>query len=227
MSHTKPNTTTVQARAATLLVKPGGQFLTFSDIRLQWRPSKQRVTTAEAYTPIGTTRCLLKRLQSQGTGVAAAFNLNGKPRRRDVEALAKEQRPQEHLLTHVLVRVVSRAKGCRLTRVRVHNGHAATFEEIATPELFLVGAGSLVRVEFSDGRSAELTLDEKPTCRVVPDPLDSEWTVTAVVPESNRLSQSEHAARGRQKALKKPGARRGRHFRRTDPRKKAPAFGRR
>jgi hypothetical protein len=213
MPHQQPNKNKVHALATTLIVKPGGQFLTFPDIRLQWRPAKKGVTTAESFTPVGATPCLLKRLRSKGRTVATTFALNASKGQK-VEALAKEQRPREDELTHVLLRVVIRTKQCSVARVRVHNGHAAAFEAIANPELFSAPIGSLVRVEFTDGRSAELTLGRETTCRVVPNPLDSEWTVTAVAPERNRLTQAEHAKRGQEKCIKRPGSRRGRHFRR-------------
>ena len=219
MPNTQLDTSTVQSFAATLLVKPGGQFLIFPDIRLQWRPKRQGVTTAESIAPVGATPKLLKKLRHQGTGVATTFTLSGDAKRRSVEAHAKEQRPEEDSVTHVLVRLVIRDKKRPLARVLVHNGTAQVFEEIASRELFAAPIGSRLRFELADGTAAELMLDRQTSCRKVSRSISDDWTVKVSAPPP-RFTAEQHAERGRGKSLEQPGSRRGRRFRRTDPRKK-------
>lgn len=219
MSHTKPNTNTVHSAAATLYVSKGGKLRTYNDIRIQWSRRKG-LTTAESEAPLQASNGLLQKLQAQGGGSARTFKVDGLPKSRSVMAVFDSQMPKGSEPTHVLVRVVVKRTKCRVARVRAHNGSAAAFESIANPELFMAPVGSLLRVEFTDGRTAELTLGKQTTCRDVPDPLGDEWTVAATAPERRHLSQAQHAERGREKCIKRPGSRRGRHFRRADPRKK-------
>lgn len=224
MLNTQPNSNVVQSFAATLLVKPGGQFLVFPDIRLQWRPKRQGVTTAESVVPIGTTPKLLKKLRHQGTGVATTFSLSGDAKRRTVEAHAKEQRPRGDSVTHVLVRLVIRDKKRPLARVLVHNGAAQVFETVADRELFSAPIGSRLRFELADGSAAELELDERTVCRRASGATSDDWTVKVSTP-APRLTAEQHAERGRQNGLHHP-SRRGRHFRRPQAKRHArqPAF---
>lgn len=224
MPNTQPNSNTVHSAAATLYISKGGKVRSFNDIRLQWR-RRQGLTTAESEVAVEASNGLMQKLQGQGTGAARTFTLQGPPKNRSVKALFDSQMPKGSEPTHVLLRVVVKRKKCRVSFVRAHNGSAPAFEQIASPELFMAPIGSRVRVEFTDGLAAEVELGKQTTCRAVSNPLDAEWTVVATAPERRQLSQAQHAERGREKCIKRPGKNRGRHFRRNVGRAKA-AFAR-
>jgi hypothetical protein len=213
MPHPQSKNNTVHSAAATLYISKGGKIRSFNDIRLQWR-RRQGLTTAESEVPVDASSGLLQKLRSQGTGAVRTFTLQGPPKNRSVRALFDGQVEKGSEPTHVLLRVVVKRRKCKVSLVRAHNGSAQAFEQIASPELFVAPIGSRVRVEFTNGLAAEVELGEQTTCRAVSNPLDAEWTVVATAPERRQLSQAQHAKRGQEKCIKRPGSRRGRHFRR-------------
>jgi hypothetical protein len=205
-----------RALAATVVISPSGPRA-YPDIALQWRPSHREVTTAKSRTRVYVPDRFFRHLQSKGMGSAASLRYEPGQNGRSLQAFPKGDRPASAGATHVVVRVLVRAKRCRLTRVLARRGEDCPVERLDREELFVAPIGSTIALALSDGRTQVVSLNENgPKLERIIGHEPGEW-VAAAEPDRSRppASRPPHRPtaerRGKQR---QPFVRRPAHARR-------------
>lgn len=168
-----------KALAATVVINPSGPRA-YPDIALQWRPSQNEVTTAKSRTRVFVPGKFFQRLKSRRMGSAGSVLYQPGQNGKSLRAFPKDQRSDASSATHVVVRVISRTKRCRLTGVMARRGENCPVFRLDRDELFAVPVGTTIALTLSDGRTQVVHLDgEGPRLEETSGHEPSEWILAA------------------------------------------------